>query len=301
MEQKNAITVTIIGVGLIGGSMALDLRYKYPVKRIIGVDKNPEHLIRAKHLGLIDESAPLQDAIDRSDLLILSTPVSTSCKLLPKILDKLTNQVIIDVGSTKANILRLVNEHPQRGRYVATHPMAGTEFSGPDAAIVNLYQNKNVILCDVETSDKDALDLIKDIYKSIGMNILYMESSAHDIHAAYVSHISHISSFALSLTVLDKEKEKKNILDMASGGFESTVRLAKSAASMWTPIFMLNNENVLDVMDNYIGKLQQFREAISNKDESKIIELIEESNKIKKVLDKEEEPALIESDFYDEG
>ena len=300
MEQKNAITITIIGVGLIGGSLALDLRYKYSVKRIIGVDKSPEHLIRAKQLGLIDESASLQDAIDRSDLLILSTPVSTSCKLLPKILDKLTNQVIIDVGSTKANILRLVKEHPQRGRYVATHPMAGTEFSGPDAAIVNLYQNKNVILCDVETSDNDALGLVKDIYKSIGMNILYMESSAHDIHAAYVSHISHISSFALSLTVLDKEKEKKNILDMASGGFESTVRLAKSAASMWMPIFMLNNENVLDVMDNYIGKLQQFRDAISNKDESKIIGLIEESNKIKKVLDKEDEPALIESDFLNE-
>jgi prephenate dehydrogenase len=300
MEQKNAITITIIGVGLIGGSSALDLRYKYSVKRIIGVDKSPGHLIRAKQLGLIDESASLQDAIDRSDLLILSTPVSTSCKLLPKILDKLTNQVIIDVGSTKANILRLVKEHPQRGRYVATHPMAGTEFSGPDAAIVNLYQNKNVILCDVETSDNDALGLVKDIYKSIGMNILYMESSAHDIHAAYVSHISHISSFALSLTVLDKEKEKKNILDMASGGFESTVRLAKSAASMWMPIFMLNNENVLDVMDNYIGKLQQFRDAISNKDESKIIGLIEESNKIKKVLDKEDEPALIESDFLNE-
>lgn len=300
MKKKDAITVTIIGVGLIGGSMALDLRYKYPVKRIIGVDKNPGHLKRAKQLGLIDESASLQNAIDQSDLLILSTPVSTSCKLLPKILDKLTNQVIIDVGSTKANILRLVKDHPQRGRYVATHPMAGTEFSGPDAAIVNLYQNKNVILCDVETSDNDAYELVKGVYKSIGMNILYMESSAHDIHAAYVSHISHISSFALSLTVLDKEKEKKNILDMASGGFESTVRLAKSAASMWMPIFMLNNENVLDVMDNYIGKLQQFRDAISNKDETKIIELIEESNKIKKVLDKDEEPALIESDFLNE-
>lgn len=300
MNKQDAITVTIIGVGLIGGSMALDLRYKYPIKHIIGVDKNPEHLKRAKQLGLIDESASLQYAIDHSDLLILSTPVSASCNLLPKILDKLTTQVIIDVGSTKANILRLVNGHKQRGRYVATHPMAGTEFSGPDAAIVNLYQDKNVILCDIETSDDDAVEFIEDIYRSIGMNILYMESAAHDVHAAYVSHISHISSFALSLTVLDKEKDQKNILDMASGGFESTVRLAKSAASMWMPIFMLNKQNVLDVMDNYIGKLQQFRDAINNKDETKIIELIEESNKIKKVLDKEEEPALIESDFLNE-
>ncbi len=297
MQNRNQITVTIIGVGLIGGSLALDLRYKFPVKRIIGVDKNPEHLIRAKQLGLIDEAATLKHAIEHSDLIILATPVSISCKILPEILDSVHNQVVMDVGSTKANILRLVKEHPKRGRYVATHPMAGTEFSGPDAAIVNLYRDKNVILCDVEQSDTDALDLVKDTYNSIGMNILFMESSAHDIHAAYVSHISHISSFALSLTVLDKEKEKKNILDMASGGFESTVRLAKSAASMWMPIFMLNNENVLDVMDNYIGKLQQFRDAISNKDETEIIRLIEESNKIKKVLDKEEEPILIESDF----
>ncbi|RLD71547.1 MAG: prephenate dehydrogenase, partial [Bacteroidetes bacterium] len=151
--------------------------------------------------------------------------------------------------------------------------------------------------CDVDKTDNDALELVKNAYMSIGMKILYMESSAHDIHAAYVSHISHISSFALSLTVLDKEKEKRNILDMASGGFESTVRLAKSAASMWMPIFMLNNENVLDVMDNYIGKLQQFRDAISNKDEAEVVRLIEESNKIKKVLDREEEPVLIETDF----
>jgi len=203
----------------------------------------------------------------------------------------------MDVGSTKANILRIVKGHPKSGRYVATHPMAGTEFSGPDAAIVNLYRDKNVILCDVEKSDDDALGLVKNVYKSIGMKILYMESKAHDIHAAYVSHISHISSFALSLTVLDKEKERKNILDMASGGFESTVRLAKSAASMWMPIFMLNDENVLDVMNNYIGKLQQFRDAISNKDEGEITRLIEESNKIKKVLDRKEEPVLIESAY----
>ncbi len=297
MQNKNPITITIIGVGLIGGSLALDLRYKYAVKRIIGVDKNPNHLIRAKQLGLIDESATLKHALELSDLIILATPVSISCKILPGILDKLDNQVVMDVGSTKANILRIVKEHPKRGRYVATHPMAGTEFSGPDAAIVNLYRDKNVILCDVDKTDNDALELVKNAYMSIGMKILYMESSAHDIHAAYVSHISHISSFALSLTVLDKEKEKRNILDMASGGFESTVRLAKSAASMWMPIFMLNNENVLDVMDNYIGKLQQFRDAISNKDEAEVVRLIEESNKIKKVLDREEEPVLIETDF----
>ncbi len=295
--QNKEISIAIIGVGLIGGSMALDLRYKFPVKKIIGVDKNPDHLIRAKQLGLIDEAVTLNYAIEHSDLLILATPVSTSCKLLPEILDKITNQVVIDVGSTKANILRLVKNHSQKGRYVATHPMAGTEFSGPDAAIVNLYRNKNVIICDADTSDEDALEFVKRIYKSIGMNILYMESTAHDIHAAYVSHISHISSFALSLTVLDKEKEKKNILDMASGGFESTVRLAKSAASMWMPIFMLNDKNVVDVIDNYIEKLQHFREAISNKDESEIVRLIEESNKITKVLDKKEEPVLIESDY----
>jgi prephenate dehydrogenase len=208
-------------------------------------------------------------------------------------LDSVDKQVVVDVGSTKANIIQSIKNHPNRGRFVATHPMAGTEFSGPDAAIVNLYRDKNVILCDIENTDKDALRLIENIYKSIGMNILYMESKEHDVHAAYVSHISHISSFALSLTVLDKEQERKNILDMASGGFESTVRLAKSAASMWTPIFLQNKNNVLDVMDNYIEKLQNIRSAISKQDENEIVKLITESNKIKKVLDKKDEPALI--------
>lgn len=296
--KKKEISVTIIGIGLIGGSLALDLRYKFPVKRIIGVDKNPDHLIRAKKLGLIDEAASLKYAIEHSNLLVLATPVDVSCRLLPEILNQVQNQIVMDVGSTKVNIMQSVKNHPKKGRFVPTHPMAGTEFSGPDAAIVNLYRDKNVILCDVEKVDPDALELVQEIYKSIGMNILNMESSAHDIHAAYVSHISHISSFALSLTVLDKEKEKKNILDMASGGFESTVRLAKSAASMWTPIFTQNNVNMLDVIDNYIEKLQQFRNAISKKDESEIIRLIEKSNKIKKVLDKKQEPSLIES-VYD--
>ncbi|MCF6240730.1 MAG: prephenate dehydrogenase [Bacteroidales bacterium] len=293
MTQKS-INITIIGVGLIGGSLALDLRYKYPVNKIYGADKNPAHLIRAKQLGLIDEAVSLQKAIELSDLLILAVPVNVSIKLLPGILDKLDKQVVIDVGSTKANLIKSIINHPNKGRFVATHPMAGTEFSGPDAAIVNLYKDKNVIFCDIENSDDDAHKLVKDIYESIGMNILYMESNAHDIHAAYVSHISHISSFALSLTVLDKEKDHKKILNMASGGFESTVRLAKSAASMWTPIFMLNQDNVLDVMDNYIEKLKEFREAISAGDEQKIVSLIEESNKIRKVLDKKDEPELID-------
>ncbi len=291
--SKKGINVTIIGVGLIGGSLALDLRYKYKVNKIFGADKNPDHLIRAKQLGLIDEAVNLQKAIELSDLLVLAVPVNVSIKLLSGILDKLDKQVVMDVGSTKANLIKSIKNHPNKGRFVATHPMAGTEFSGPDAAIVNLYKDKNVILCDTENSDPDALNLVEEMYKSIGMNILYMESNAHDVHAAYVSHISHISSFALSLTVLDKEKDEKKILDMASGGFESTVRLAKSAASMWTPIFMLNQENVLDVMDNYIEKLKEFREAISNKDQEKIVSLIKESNKIRKVLDKKEEPELI--------
>ncbi len=295
MSQKG-INITIIGVGLIGGSLALDLRYKYTVNKIYGADKNPDHLIRAKQLGLIDEALSLKKAIELSDLLILAVPVNVSIKLLPNILDSIDKQVVMDVGSTKANLIKSIKDHPNKGRFVATHPMAGTEFSGPEAAIVNLYKNKNVIFCDIENSDDDAHKLVKDIYESIGMKLLYMESNAHDIHAAYVSHISHISSFALSLTVLDKEKDQKKILNMASGGFESTVRLAKSAASMWTPIFMLNQENVLDVMDNYIEKLKEFRDAISTGNEQKIVSLIEESNKIRKVLDKKDEPELINLD-----
>lgn len=287
------LNVAIIGTGLIGGSMALDLRNHKKVKNIIGVDKNQEHLYRAKQLGIIDDSLPLKQAIAESDLIILATPVDTSIRLLPEILSLVDKQVVFDVGSTKENIIKCIDNYPKRGRFVASHPMAGTEYSGPDAALNNLFRNKSVMICDADGSDNDALELVKEIYEFLGMNIVYMDPKPHDLHAAYVSHISHISSFALSLTVLEKEKIEKNILDMASGGFDSTVRLAKSSPAMWTPIFMQNSGNIVDVLNSYISVLQKFKNVILEHDSSKIFEMIQQSNEIRKVLDKFQQKAEI--------
>ncbi len=285
------LNIAIIGTGLIGGSMALDLRKHPKVKKIIGVDNNQEHLYRAKQLGIIDDSLPLKQAIAESNLIVLATPVDTSIRLLPEILAIVDKQIVFDVGSTKENIIKCIDNYPRRGRFVASHPMAGTEYSGPDAALNNLFRNKSVMICDADGSDDDALEKVKEIYGFLGMNIVYMDPKPHDLHAAYVSHISHISSFALSLTVLEKEKIEKNILDMASGGFDSTVRLAKSSPAMWTPIFMQNSGNIVDVLNSYISVLQKFKNVILEHDSSKIFEMIHQSNEIRKVLDKFQQKA----------
>jgi prephenate dehydrogenase len=279
------INIAIIGIGLIGGSIATDLKKYKKIKKIIGVDHNIGHLRRALDLGLIHEAMSLDMAVKESDVILISTPVDVSIELLPKILSMVKNQVVFDVGSTKTGIVESVLNHSKRGRYVATHPMAGTEFSGPDAAVSNLFRNKTVIFCDQENSDDDALELISDLYQFLGMNLIHMDTDSHDLHAAYVSHISHISSFALALTVLEKEKYEKNILAMASGGFDSTVRLAKSSPEMWTPILIQNAKNIATVLDSYIATLQNFKAAILTQNRPEVHKLINQSNEIKKVLD----------------
>ncbi len=280
------LNITIVGIGLIGGSMAIDLKKFKRVKKIIGVDTNPDHLKMALNLGLIHECMPLEEALKISDVLILATPVNVSVNLLPEIIRQVDRQVIFDVGSTKEDIIKSVSQNPKRGRFVATHPMAGTEYSGPEAAIPNLFRNKSVIFCDEKNSDYDANQLVTEIYEFLGMNLIHMDTKSHDLHAAYVSHISHISSFALALTVLEKEKHEKNILAMAGGGFDSTVRLAKSSPDMWTPILMHNANNIAVVIDSYIDIMQAFKNAIVSRDSEKVRDLILKSNEIRKVLDK---------------
>ncbi|RAJ00271.1 prephenate dehydrogenase [Chitinophaga skermanii] len=276
--------VSIVGVGLIGGSIALSLKEKGVTDHIIGVDNNTTHLQKAIELQIIDEAASLQDAFDRSDLLILAIPVDGLLNILPTLLDKATKQVLMDVGSTKEKILQLVAGHPNRGRFVAAHPMAGTEYSGPEAAIRNLFTQKTMVLCDVKNSDDDALEMVEDIVDKLQMKLVYMNAEEHDLHTAYVSHISHITSFALALTVLEKEKEKGRIFELASGGFESTVRLAKSSPDMWVPIFKHNRHNVLDVLDEHIHQLQQMRDLLEEEDYDAFYKLIQRSNKIKRIL-----------------
>lgn len=276
---------TVVGVGLIGGSLALSLKEKGLANWIIGVDNSEENLLKARELNIIDETAKLEDAMNRSQLIILAIPVDAVLKLLPSMLDKVKHDhVIMDVGSTKEKILQLVAGHTNRGRFVAAHPMAGTEYSGPEAALRNLFTNKTMVLCDVKNSAEDALEIVENMVDKIGMRLVYMNAEEHDLHTAYISHISHITSFALALTVLEKEKEHGRIFELAAGGFESTVRLAKSSPDMWVPIFKHNRSNVLDVLDEHINQLQQMKGLLENEDYDAFYKLIQKSNKIKKIL-----------------
>lgn len=281
MKRKR---IAIVGVGLIGGSLAIQLHEKKLSAKLVGVDVSEEHARRALELELVDEILPLEQAIVQSDVIVLAIPVDALVSLLPTILDKVDDQVVLDMGSTKSQLTDAVRDHPRRGRYVATHPMWGTEYSGPAAAVRGAYENKAVIICNAEESDTDALDWVKHMYKKIGMHLLEMEAKAHDLHAAYVSHISHITSFALANTVLQKEKEENAIFELASAGFESTVRLAKSNPAMWVPIFMQNRENVLDVLKEHIAQLERFKDSIEKEDAGYLLRLISDANKIRRIL-----------------
>lgn len=264
--------------------MAISLREKGFADRIIGVESNPSHASRALEIGLVDEIMELEPAVKASDLVVLSIPVNSTEILLPQILDMVDKQVVIDVGSTKGGILACIEGHPKRTRFVGTHPMWGTEYSGPDAAVKNAFQDKAVVITNKEQSDPDAVELVEKIYRSMGMHLLYMDSVAHDVHVAYVSHISHITSFALANTVLEKEREEDTIFELASGGFESTVRLAKSNPAMWVPIFMQNRDNVLDVLNEHISQLRKFKSCLERENYDYLLELIENANKIKRIL-----------------
>ena len=276
--------VTIIGTGLIGGSMALTLKEKGFATKVIGVDASEQHLAQALALGIIEEAHALQDAVALSDLIIIATPINVAENLLPQVLDIATNQVVMDVGSTKNNICKIVEAHPKRGRFVATHPMWGTEYSGPEAAVKNAFVDKATVICSKEASDPDAAALVEQVYHTLGMHLLFMDADAHDVHVAYISHISHITSFALANTVLEKEREEDAIFELASGGFESTVRLAKSNPSMWVPILMQNKENVLDVLNEHISQLRKFKASLEKEDPDYLLELIEKANGIKRIL-----------------
>lgn len=278
------MTVAIVGTGLIGGSMAIALKKKGIASFIIGVDTDPCHRQKALERGLIDEAMELDEAVDRAGLVIVAIPVQAARSLIPRILDRVSDQVVMDVSSTKDSILSVIAAHPRRARFVATHPMWGTEYSGPEAAMDGAFEGKVTVISGQRNCDPDAVKLVEDIYRQLGMRILHMEAKAHDLHAAYVSHISHITSFALANTVLEKEKVEAAIFAMASAGFESTVRLAKSNPAMWTQIFMENRKNVLDVLGEHITQLEKFRECLEKEDEICLSELIGNANKIRKIL-----------------
>ena len=276
--------LAVIGIGLMGGSLALTLKRNGFVSNVIGVDNNTIHQAEALELGLVDEIMSLEDAVRLSDIIVIATPVNIAEKLLPTILDLVDQQVVFDVGSTKESIVNIANGHHKKGRFVPTHPMWGTEFSGPSAAQKDAFSEKATVICNADSVDTDALLQVESLYKSLGMHIVNMDAINHDIHVAYVSHISHITSFALANTVLEKEKESDAIFELASGGFESTVRLAKSNAAMWVPIFMQNKENVLDVLNEHISQLKKFKACLEKENFEYLSDLIENANEIKRIL-----------------
>ena len=281
MERKR---ITIVGVGLIGGSLALQLYDKKISSRLIGVESNELHAKKALELELVDEILPLKEAIHQSDIIFLAVPVDSMVKILPEVLNEINEQIVIDLGSIKSQLIDVVKDHPKRGRYVAAHPMWGTEYNGPQAAVRGAFEKVAVAICNSKDSDADALKWTKQMFHKIGMRLIEMDADAHDLHAAYISHISHITSFALANTVLEKEKEEKAIFELASAGFESTVRLAKSNPFMWVPIFMLNRENVLDVLNEHISQLRKFKSCLEKENYDYLFELIADANKIKGIL-----------------
>ncbi|KOY52159.1 Prephenate dehydrogenase [Polaribacter dokdonensis DSW-5] len=274
----------MIGIGLIGGSFAIDIKEHNPSAKIYGIDINEAYLDESLALGVIDEKATLED-LEKADLVIVSIPVDVTVKLLPTILDKIgDNTLVVDAGSTKEAICKEVEHHPKRRNFLAAHPIAGTENSGPKAAISGLYKGKTNIICEVEKTTFKLQEKALELFRAIGMRIRYMDPVSHDKHIAYVSHLSHISAFMLGKTVINKEKNERDIFDMAGSGFESTVRLAKSSPAMWTPIFKQNKENLIETLEEYINNLQQFKELMQQDNFSEIFNEMENTNYIKQIL-----------------
>ncbi|HTN08438.1 prephenate dehydrogenase [Agriterribacter sp.] len=278
-------TITIVGVGLISGSFSMILKEKGLVKHVIGVSRTAKSINKALELGIIDEALPLEEAVKKSSLIYVAIPVDATIPVVQKIMDLVNEkQIVMDAGSTKQALCEALAKHPMRRRFVATHPMWGTEYSGPEAAVADAFADRVCVICEKEKSDPDAVDTAEKIYKLLGMHVTYMNADAHDIHAAYVSHISHITSFALANTVLEKEKEENAIFELAGGGFESTVRLAKSNPSMWLPIFKQNREHVLDVLNEHITQLRKFKSCLEKENYTYLQELMENANKINRII-----------------
>ena len=276
--------VGIIGVGLIGGSLALSARQHIPDVEIYGSNRSQANLQKSLDLGLIDFR--LEEAmIKQMDVILLSIPVDIALERLVDLMDEVNdNALIMDFGSTKAAICQQVALHSKRGQFLATHPIAGTEYSGPAAALPDLFEDKIQILCEVQKTRPDLLEWAQDWFKKMGMNLREMDAVEHDQHITYVSHLSHISSYMLGKTVMEKEKDQSAIFDMAGSGFSSTVRLAKSSPYMWVPIFKQNKENILEVLKEYISNLEHFERLLESDDYDQLFKQLKNTNTIKTIL-----------------
>lgn len=276
--------IYIIGTGLIGGSFALALKNHYPNCTIYGIDTNKAHIEEALQLGVINKEAKIEH-LNKAEIVILAIPVDATLHILPKVLNTVSdNTIVFDAGSTKEAICLAVKNHPKRKNYLAAHPIAGTEFSGPSAATQHLFQNKTTIICEIEETALKLQEKALQLFSTLGMRLRYMTPKAHDKHIAYVSHLSHISAFMLGKTVIEKEKNEHNIFDMAGSGFESTVRLAKSSPAMWAPIFEQNKTNVIETLNEYINNLKHFKTLMENEDYNAIFNEMQSANRIRAIL-----------------
>ena len=276
--------VGIIGLGLIGSSLALKISEAYNDIRIYGEDISESNLKYTIENKIIGNKLEEKD-YSKLDILFVAIPVDQVLKVLSPILDKVgENTLVVDLGSTKKPICDLANSNQNRRKFLAAHPIAGTEFSGPMSADISLFDNKTIILCETEKTENRLLNIAKDLFLSIGMSIKEMTADEHDKHIAYVSHLSHITSFMLGKTVMDKEKDEETIYDMAGSGFESTVRLGKSSPSMWTPIFNQNKKNIIDALDEYLKNIKNFKHLIETDNLSEMFNEMEQINGIKNIL-----------------
>ncbi|MFR9651768.1 MAG: prephenate dehydrogenase [Rikenellaceae bacterium] len=279
------MNIYIIGIGLIGGSFALSMRNLGLATKIYASDKSQKNVDKALELGIIDEVVELDRGVECADLIVITTPVNTVPMMAIKVLNRVRpDQVVIDMGSIKEELCEAISLHANRARFVATHPMWGTENSGPQSAVSTGFKGRTMVICEAEQSDPMAVELIEKIFTTIGMPIVKMNAEEHDLHVAYISHISHVTSYALALTVLEKEREEQRIFDLAGGGFESTVRLAKSSVDMWLPIFMHNKYNLLDVLREHIHQLQVMRKAIEADDIETLHTMIARANTIRDII-----------------
>ena len=279
------MVVGVVGLGLIGGSLAISLKKRGFASKIIGVDNNPKHSSEALDSNIVDEVCGLSQAAQLADVIILAIPVDAGKAVLPLLLDQTKEgQVIIDMGSTKGGICMVADQHPNRKNFVASHPIAGTENAGPSAAFDGLYDNKITIICDEEKSLPSAVNVCKKLYETLKMRVQFMDSQEHDRHIAYVSHLSHITSFVLGQTVLEIEKDEKSIFNMAGSGFASTVRLAKSSPDMWAPIFEQNQEHLSTALEAYIKNLENFKRKIETGSKDELRDLMGDVNEIRRVL-----------------
>ncbi|HAH36032.1 MAG TPA: prephenate dehydrogenase [Algoriphagus sp.] len=276
--------IHIVGLGLLGGSFGLGARRKFPEMTITGTDISTQNLKDALTLGIITKAQEKPD-LD-TDIVILATPADTLGDLLIQTLDQVgENTLVIDLGSTKSKLCLQLAGHPKRKQYLAGHPIAGTEYSGPKAAFADLLDRKVMILCEMEKTDLHLKEKAYELFDALNLKLRFMDPEEHDRHLAFVSHLSHISSFMLGKTVLQKMEDEKNIFDMAGSGFASTVRLAKSSPAMWAPILTENKDNILASLDGYISNLTAIREKIASSDGEAIYKELEEINKIRDILD----------------